>query len=267
MTAIATAVRIAAVGDLHCSKTMHGALAPLFASVHEHADVLCLCGDLTDYGTAEEAQVLVEELKSVHIPIVAVLGNHDFQSGTPQAVIDVLGRAGVHLLDGESIEVNGVGFAGVKGYIGGFGRGTLGAWGEPSVKAIVQEAIDEAMKLESALARLRTEHRIALMHYAPIRATVVGEPIEIFPFLGCSRLEEPVGRYPVAAVFHGHAHRGSLQGATADGTPVYNVAMPLLRRELRDAPPYRVIEVGGERVGAPDGRDTLIAAPREFTAH
>ncbi len=238
------AVRLAAVGDLHVKKTSQGQLAPLFASVNERADVLLLCGDLTDYGLPEETQILVKELSSVvRIPIVAVLGNHDYESGQQQQVCKILTGAGVHVLDGEAVEIAGVGFAGVKGFPGGFGRGTLGAWGEPGVKAFVKEAVDEAMKLESALARLRTPQRVAVLHYSPIRATVEGEPPEIFPYLGTSRLEGPLNRYPVNVVFHGHAHHGSLEGHTALGTPVFNVAMPLLLESFPDKPPFRVFEL------------------------
>lgn len=234
-------LRIAAVGDLHCQKGSAGQLAPLLTRVHVEADALLLCGDLTDYGTVEEAHVLARELSAVRVPMIGVLGNHDHHGGHATAIAQVLADAGVKELDGESAEVLGVGFAGVKGFLGGFGRGTLGAWGEHGVKAFVHEAVDEASRLESALARLRTPQRIALMHYAPVRATVVGEPAEIFPFLGCSRLEEPLLRYPVAAVFHGHAHKGSLEGRTANGIPVYNVALPLLLRTLGVG--YRVVEV------------------------
>ncbi|MEO7096060.1 MAG: metallophosphoesterase [Polyangiales bacterium] len=235
-------VRIAAVGDIHCSKESGGKLGDLFASVHEVADVLLLCGDLTDYGTPEEAHLLVKELASVRVPMVAVLGNHDHETQQPEKVAEILRAAGIHVLDGDACEIAGVGFAGVKGFLGGFGRATLGSWGEASVKRFVQEAIDESLKLESALARLKTEKRIAVLHYSPIAGTVVGEPIEIFPFLGCSRLEEPLMRYPVDAVFHGHAHKGTAEGRTANGTPVYNVAMPLLLRTFRSAP-FRVVEI------------------------
>jgi len=238
------AVRLAAVGDLHVKKTSQGTLAPLFASVNDRADVLLLCGDLTDYGLPEETQILVKELVStVRVPIVAVLGNHDFESGHQGDVCRMLTDAGVKVLDGEAVEIAGIGFAGVKGFPGGFGRGTLGAWGEPGVKQFVQYAIDEAMKLESALARLRTAQRVALLHYSPIRDTVEGEPHEIFPYLGTSRLEEPLNRYPVNVVFHGHAHHGALEGRTAKGTPVFNVAMPLLLQKFPDRPPFRVFEI------------------------
>lgn len=236
-------VRLASVGDIHCGKTSQGALQPLFAAVAGHADVLLLCGDLTDYGLPEEAHILARELGAVKLPIIAVLGNHDYESGKEDEVRQILCDAGVTVLDGDTYEVHGIGFAGIKGFAGGFGRGALGYWGEATIKRFVQEALDEALKLESALARLRTERRVAVLHYAPIQATVEGEPPEIFPFLGSSRLEEPLNRYPVHAIFHGHAHNGSAEGRTSGGVPVYNVAMSLLRRDFPDRPPFRVTEV------------------------
>lgn len=236
-------MRVAAVGDLHCTKESAGVLHALFSQVQSRADVLLLCGDLTDYGTPEEAHVLAKELAHVKLPILAVLGNHDFESGHPEKVVEILSEAGVRMLDGDSHTIDDVGFAGVKGFAGGFGRGTLGPWGETAVKAFVKEAIDEALKLESALARLRTEQRVALLHYAPIRDTIIGEPEEIFPFLGCSRLEEPLERYPVSVAFHGHAHRGALEGKTRVGTPVYNVALPLLRRNFGAEFPIRIVDL------------------------
>jgi len=238
-------VRIAAVGDLHCRKTSAGSLQPLFAHLDERADILALCGDLTDYGLADEAHVLAKELSGIRIPKIAVLGNHDYESGTPNQVAQILGDAGVQMLDGDAVEILGVGFAGVKGFCGGFGRGTLGPWGESAVKLFVKEALDEALKLESALGRLRTERRVALLHYSPVRDTVEGEPPEILPFLGCSRLEEPLRRYPVDAVFHGHAHHGSLEGRTLNGIAVYNVALPLLRATHPEQPGYRIVELSG----------------------
>jgi len=237
-------IRIAAVGDLHIHKTSKGALQPLLSPVNEGADVLLLCGDLTDYGLPEEAHILAQELKSaVRIPIVGVLGNHDYESGKEREVRAILTDVGVELLDGEATEIHGVGFAGVKGFIGGFDRGTLGACGEAAIKRFVQEALDEAMKLESALARLRTPRRIAILHYSPVRATVEGEPLEIYPFLGTSRLEDPLDRYAVDAVFHGHAHNGSPQGRTRAGIPVYNVALPLIRKRAGEGIGFRVVEI------------------------
>jgi Icc-related predicted phosphoesterase len=237
-------VRIAAVGDLHYGKTSQGSLQSLLTPLTAaDADVLLLCGDLTDYGLADEARGLVKELiGGVKIPIIAVLGNHDYESGAANDVIGALREASVTVLDGDTTEIHGVGFAGVKGFAGGFGRGVLGPWGEDATKRFVQEAINEALKLETALARLRTPTRVAILHYAPIQATVEGEPREIFPYLGCSRLEEPLVRYGVSLVFHGHAHNGALEGRTGGNAPVYNVSLPLLRRLTPDQP-FRIVDV------------------------
>lgn len=235
-------VRIAAVGDIHCGKNALGLIAPFFANVNDQADILILCGDLTDYGTPEEAHILLKELSSVKIPMVGVLGNHDFETGQAEEVSKILSAGGITILDGDTVEILGVGFAGIKGYIGGFGRHSLGAWGEAGIKSIVNEAMSEALKLDSALARLRTTYRVAVLHYSPILGTVIGEPVEIYPFLGNSRLEEPLLRNPVNAVFHGHVHKGTLEGTLISGTPVYNVAMPLLKAKIPDQPPYRIIE-------------------------
>jgi Icc-related predicted phosphoesterase len=236
-------LRIAAAADLHCTKNSAGQLAPLVARMAEAADILLLGGDLTDFGLPEEAQILVRELNAVKVPIVAVLGNHDFESGKQEEVRQILLDAGVRVLDGDACEIKGIGFAGVKGFAGGFGRATLGAWGEDIIKRFVQEAMNETMKLESALARLRMPQRIALLHYSPIQATVEGEPPEIFAFLGCGRLSEPLQRYGVTAVFHGHAHRGTPEGKTSGGIPVYNVSLPLMRRHWPDRPLCRILEI------------------------
>jgi Icc-related predicted phosphoesterase len=236
-------VRVGALADLHCAKSSGGQLQPLFLQLSHLVDVLLLGGDLTDYGLPEEAHVLAHELTGLRVPLVAVLGNHDFESGKQAEVRAILEGAGVTVLDGDSCEVHGVGFAGVKGFAGGFGRGTLGAWGEEVIKLFVREAVNEALKLETALARLRTPQRIALLHYAPIVDTVEGEPCEIYPFLGCGRLAEPLQRYAVTAAFHGHAHKGTHAGKTSGGIPVYNVALPLLRRTFPDRPPCHVLEV------------------------
>jgi Icc-related predicted phosphoesterase len=254
-------VKVAAVSDVHYGKASQGTLVPLFTEIARQADVLVISGDLTDYGLPEEARALAKDLTaSVKIPIVAVLGNHDFESDKQDEVRDILVEAGVHVLDGDSVEVAGVGFAGVKGFAGGFGRGALGAWGEASIKMFVREALDEALKLESALAKLRTPTKIAVLHYAPIRETVEGEPLEIYPFLGSSRLEEPLSRYHVHAVVHGHAHKGSPEGKTAHGIPVYNVALPVLREHFPDRPPFRLLEV--PLVGKPEAEERPVERRR-----
>ena len=240
-------VRIAAVSDVHYAKTSQGALLPLFTQIAERADILVLPGDLTDYGLPDEARVLARDLTTaVKIPIVAVLGNHDFESGQADEVGRILMDAGVHMLDGDAVEIHGVGFAGVKGFAGGFGRGALGPWGESVIKLFVQEALNEALKLESALARLSTPHKIAVLHYAPIRETVEGEPVEIHPWLGSGRLEEPLARFGVSAAFHGHAHKGAPEGKTASGIPVYNVCHQVLKDAYPDRPAFRLLEVPRE---------------------
>lgn len=236
-------VRVAAIADLHCTKSSQGAFQTLFGRIADAADVVIIAGDLTDYGLPEEARVLARELTALRLPKAAVLGNHDLESGKGDEVAQILGDAGLTILDGDSCELAGVGVAGVKGFGGGFGKYALGPWGETIIKQFVREAVDEALKLEAALARLKTGQPIALLHYSPVQATVEGEPLEIMPFLGSSRLEEPIGRYPVSFVVHGHAHRGQLQGTTKTNVPVYNVSMPLLMRSMPDKSPFRVFEV------------------------
>src|SRR5215207_2196723 len=244
MTKKTDIVRLAAVGDIHLGgKGFDAPLQILFGQVSDHADVLALCGDLTDRGDPEEARLMAKALSAVSVPIVAVLGNHDYESGKEREVSKILCDAGVHVLDGEAHEVLGVGFAGIKGFAGGFGRRALGPWGEGLIKQFVREALDEALKLETALGQLRTERRVALLHYSPIAATVVGEPLEIYPYLGSSRLEEPLTRYPVDVVFHGHAHHGSPEGRTMGDVPVYNVSMVLLQENFPDRPAFRVVEL------------------------
>ena len=236
-------VRIAAIGDIHLGgKGLDAPLQILFGQVAEEADILALCGDLTDRGDPDEARLMAKALATVTVPIVAVLGNHDYECGKVPEVTHILADAGVHVLDGDAHEVLGVGFAGVKGFAGGFGRRALGPWGEPLIKQFVREALDEALKLETALGRLRTDRKVALLHYSPVVGTVVGEPLEIYPYLGSSRLEEPLTRYPVDVVFHGHAHHGAAESRTRAGAPVYNVSMVLLQHTYPNRPPFRVVE-------------------------
>jgi Icc-related predicted phosphoesterase len=235
-------VRVAAVGDLHCTTESRGQLQDLFAQASRAAEAIALCGDLTDYGIPLEAEVLAGELAAATVPVVAVLGNHDYESGAADQVAELLRGAGVKVLDGDAVELAGIGFAGTKGFAGGFGPHALGAWGEVAIKSFVQVAIDEALKLETAVARLRTATRVVLLHYSPVQGTVEGEPEAIFPWLGSSRLEEPIDRYEVAAVLHGHAHYGAPEARTRGGVPVYNVALPVLAR-LEPARSFRVIEL------------------------
>ena len=237
-------VRVAAIGDIHHGKNaVQGSLQPLFSQITETADILVLCGDLTDYGHPDEARALAREITAaVKIPSVAVLGNHDYEMDQQVEICKILQDAGVSVLDGDSAVFLGIGFAGVKGFCGGFGRRALGPWGEPIIKQFVREAVDEALKLESALARLRTDRLIVVLHYSPIAGTVEGEPREIYPFLGCSRLEEPIGRFPVSAVFHGHAHHGQPEGHTTTNVPVFNVSQTLMR-DLYPDRPFRLVDI------------------------
>ena len=223
-------MRIAAVGDLHCRADTRRNIAVALRGVDQEAEVLLLAGDLTDHGTAEEASWLAEELNQIKMQKVAVLGNHDYDSGQQAVVRRLLCEAGVHVLDGEAWEINDFGVAGVKGFAGGFEHAQLQRFGEEPLKAFVNACIEEEMKLEKALFQLRTKHRVALLHYAPCRQTLEGEPLEIFPFLGATRLANPLDQLRPAFAFHGHAHRGTLRGATHGGVTVYNVALPVLRR-------------------------------------
>jgi Icc-related predicted phosphoesterase len=244
MTGESKVVRIAAVGDLHYTKTSKGALQPLFAEASKAADVLLLCGDLTDYGTLEEAKALAEDIRAfATIPVLAVLGNHDCESGHMEEVSNILENQGVKMIEGECTEIKGIGFAGVCGFGGGFGKYMLNAWGESLVKAFAHEAVEHAMRLERALARLQTPKRVVMMHYAPLRETVEGESPEVMAFLGSSRLEGPLNRFNVSVAFHGHAHNGALEARTSGGVPVYNVSLPLLKRLLPNQPWFRVVEL------------------------
>jgi Icc-related predicted phosphoesterase len=249
-------VRVAAVGDIHLGRAAYGPpIQTLFAEVAERADVLALCGDLTDRGEPEEGRQLGRALATIGVPIVAVLGNHDYESGNVPELSKILREAGVQLLDGgDAVEIHGVGFAGVKGFAGGFGRRALGPWGEETIKQFVREAVDEALKLETSLSKLRTERRVVLLHYSPIVGTVEGEPREIYPYLGSSRLEEPLIRYPVDVVFHGHAHHGTLEGKTVGGVTVYNVSLALLQRSFPDVPPFKVVELHTPQERREDGQ-------------
>jgi len=239
--------RIAAVGDIHVRESDKGKWVEFFREVSKSADVLLICGDLTDTGDEAEAEVLSEELRSCSVPVVGVLGNHDFEKGRHKLIRQIVHKENVHILDGEAVVIGDVGFAGVKGFGGGFDNHMLSMFGEGAMKAFVQEAVDEALRLDRALARLDAEYKvdkkIVLMHYAPIRETIIGEPEPIFPFLGSSRLAEPLGRRNVLAAFHGHAHVGSLEGRTpSGGVPVFNVSKPLLLKAGYKCPFY-VLEV------------------------
>jgi uncharacterized protein len=233
-------IRVAAIGDLHVNEAAAHPYRDLFLEMNDTADVLCLCGDLTDFGKVKEAEILAEDLRHLKIPTVGVLGNHDHESGCCEEVGRILRQSGLCLL-GENAHIHrGVGFAGVKGFGGGFGRRMLGAFGEKATKAFVQESIDECMRLEIALRSLRTEKKIVVLHYAPVEETVVGEPEQIYAFLGNSRLAETIDRFEVTAVVHGHAHRGTYRGKTPNGVPVFNVAAGIAKENGK---PYALMEV------------------------
>ncbi len=235
-------LKLAAMGDLHVTEASEHRYRDIFAEISEVADVLILCGDLTNFGKTREAEILAEDLRACTIPSVGVLGNHDYECGQPEEVAKILHSGGMTVLGEQATIIHDVGFAGVKGFLGGFGRGELGAFGEPAIKSFVDAALEEARLLENALRSLKTERSVAVLHYSPVVDTVVGEPLEIYPFLGCSRLADAVDRFDhVAAVFHGHAHRGRHEGRTPRGTPVYNCAIMVTEAEL--SKPYALVEV------------------------
>jgi Icc-related predicted phosphoesterase len=240
MPATSDLLTFAAVGDLHVREDRTSLYRELFAEISTKAEVLVLCGDLTDVGKPREAEVLAEDLRACSIPVVGVLGNHDYESDQAEEVEKILKAAGVHLLNGQSYETNGVAFVGVKGFVGGFGRRMLASFGEAVLKTFVAESVKEAMRLENAMRAVGNERAVVVLHYAPILDTVEGEPLEIFPFLGSSRLGETIDRFKVSAVVHGHAHHGRYQGHTPRGAPVYNVAFPVEKSTGR---PYALIKV------------------------
>ena len=235
-------MRVAAIGDLHVTEDSSAPYAAMFQEISGEADVLLLCGDLTNFGKASEAEILADDIAKCTIPVLGVLGNHDYECGIPEEVARILHASGMIVLDEQAHEIDGVGFAGVKGFLGGFGRGELAPFGEPEIKAFVDVANNEARKLENALRSLRTDKIVAVLHYSPVAETLVGEPVEIFQYLGAQRLAEPIDRFDhVKAVVHGHAHHGRYEGRTPRGIPVYNVAQfvvkPLFGR------PYALLEV------------------------
>jgi Icc-related predicted phosphoesterase len=235
-------MRIAATADIHFSPQAYDKVREPLAHVRDEADVLVIAGDLTNYGKPDEMRSLLNGLVRLRVPIVAVLGNHDYESGQEQELMKMMTAEGIKVLDGSSYERDGVGFAGTKGFLGGFGRGILTSFGEKEVKAFVQASLDEAMKLERSLAMLRTPKTVIVTHYAPVCETVQGEPAEIWPYLGSSRLAEVIDRHQAAMALHGHAHHGQLDGKTTAGVPVHNVAMSLLMAQ-NAGKPYRVFEI------------------------
>lgn len=235
-------MRIAATADLHYSPQSYDHIREPLAHVRDEADVLVIAGDLTNYGKPEEMHSLLNALVRLRLPIVAVLGNHDYESSCEQELMRMMTEEGIKVLDGSSYERDGVGFAGAKGFIGGFGRGVLTAFGEKEIKAFVQASLDETLKLERALSMIRTEKIVIVTHYAPICETVLGEPQEIWPYLGSSRLAEVIDRHGAKLALHGHAHHGRPDGKTSGGVPVHNVALSLLMQH-NSGKPYKVFDV------------------------
>ena len=235
-------LKVAAIGDLHVREDEVAPYRELFGDISNHADVLVLCGDLTNFGKVTEAEILAEDIRACSIPVLGVLGNHDYECGQPEKVSEILHGAGMTVLDEQAVELGGVGFAGVKGFLGGFGRGELAPFGEPIVKAFVDEAMNEARKLENGLRSLRTERSVAVLHYSPTIETLEGEPPAIFQYLGSARLADAIDRFDhVKAVVHGHAHHGRYEGRTPLGKPVYNVAQFVLRPLF--GRPYALLEI------------------------
>jgi Icc-related predicted phosphoesterase len=235
-------LRVAAIGDLHVREDSNAPYRELFTEISSSADVLVLCGDLTNFGKTSEAEILAEDIRACSVPVLGVLGNHDYECGQPEEVARILHEAGMTVLDEQATEVDGVGFAGVKGFMGGYGRGELAPFGEPIVKAFVDEAMNEARKLENALRSLRTERSVAVLHYSPVADTLEGEPAAIYQYLGSQRLADAIDRFDhVKAVVHGHAHHGKYEGATPRGTPVFNVAQFVLKPLF--GKPYAVLEI------------------------
>jgi Icc-related predicted phosphoesterase len=248
-------VRVAVSGDLHFATPQTTDLRKFFASLDGEADILALVGDLTTHGTPEQVSQFVDQMDGFDLPVVTVFGNHDFEAEQVEESKQVLRERGIHVLDGENVVLDEVGFAGTKGFGGGFGRGALGPFGEPLYKQFVQAAIDESLKLESALRTLRAPATICLLHYAPIPETLKGEPEDIFPFLGSSRLLAPIEIYRPDVVFHGHAHIGTPSGKTPGGIPVYNVAAGLLEKHTGKS--FRIwnVEVPDRRGQGGDDRE------------
>jgi Icc-related predicted phosphoesterase len=255
---MASRFRLAASADLHSRQDQHGRFRDFVKMVNGEAEGLVLCGDLTDRGLPEEAKTLAEALTALRVPCAAVLGNHDYEAGQVGEVVRILREADVQVLDGDhALFDKRLGIAGAKGFGCGFNAAMLQAFGEPSVKQFVQESVNEALKLEAALAQLDTQLKVVIMHYAPVPDTCRGENPEINPFLGSSRLAAPAEMFGAQAIFHGHAHHGVPQAQTPRGVPVYNVALPVLRKYFDDRR-FRIVDI--------EPREEDHAAPPQWTA-
>lgn len=222
-------MRLAAVADIHLKPDEHEKNISAFLAVNDLADVLVIAGDFTNHGQPHEMRSVLAVLEHIKIPIVAVLGNHDHESGHQDELAGMLRVAGVHLLDGHCFEIDRVGFAGTKGFAGGFSPYELMPFGEGGIKNFVEIAEREAIKLDYGLEQLKTDIKVAITHYAPIKETVEGEPEPIFPFLGSSRLQRALDKHRPALALHGHAHHGSFAGQTRAGVRVHNVALAILK--------------------------------------
>ena len=253
-------IRIAAVGDTHVAEDSHGRLRPHWMKLAAHADVLLLAGDLTNLGNRAQAEVLADELRDLPVPVVAVLGNHDYHAEMPDTVRRMLEAIDVTVLEGETVtlEIGGstVGIAGAKGFGGGFTGACGHKFGEPEMKAFMQITESSAHRLESNLRDLETDYKIALIHYAPVKDTLAGERLEIYPFLGAYQLGEAIDHGGAHFAVHGHAHHGTEKGLTPGGVPVRNVSMPLLKR------PYAIYTLSHDRVSRVDSAtEPVQAAP------
>jgi Icc-related predicted phosphoesterase len=253
-------IRIAAVGDIHFAEDTGGRFRPHWLELDRHADVLLLAGDLTNIGNAAQAEALAAELRDLPVPVVAVLGNHDFHCGNAQGVRRALESIGVTVLEGErvTLELAGctLGIAGAKGFGGGFAGACGHKFGESEMKSFMQVTETEAHALEENLRALRADYRVALLHYAPVKDTLAGERLEIYPFLGAYQLGEALDRAGADLALHGHAHHGAEKGVTPGGVPVRNVAMPLIKR------PYAVYTLGSVsrgREGSSSQRQTVAS--------
>ncbi|MEV6655006.1 metallophosphoesterase [Streptomyces sp. NPDC051219] len=230
-------IRVAAVGDIHLGKDSKGLLRPAFDTLGNSADVLLLAGDLTRHGTVEEARVVAGEVRGLPVPVVGVLGNHDYHSDQEEAVRAVLADAGVTVLEGDGarFDIGGtmLGVAGTKGFGGGFAGRSAGEFGEPEMKAFVRYTRRCADGLRRALEELAQggcDVRIALTHFSPVPDTLAGEPPEIYPFLGSYLLAEAMDTAGADLAVHGHAHLGTEHGMTVGGVRVRNVAQPVIDR-------------------------------------
>jgi Icc-related predicted phosphoesterase len=229
-------MRLAAVADIHLAAENHERDVRQFSPVNDLADVLVIAGDFTNHGMPEEMRAVLGLVEQIRIPIIAVLGNHDHESGHQDELAGMLRLAGVYLLDGQCHEIDGVGFAGTKGFCGGFAPYELMPFGEQGIKTFVEVAEREAIKLDYALAQTQAQKKVAITHYAPIKETIVGEPEPIFPFLGSSRLERALETHRPVLALHGHAHKGTFSAETRSGIRVCNVALPLLRLREEEHP-------------------------------